>query len=265
VVTVVNIPDQAVAMGGQWDFQWGHAGNGGKVIEQGNASYDTQVTFGCTRGAIGKCASVLGYKPWEASNRECKVVCDGDPGSQRCGLQCTQPTKELLHEACVRMVRADYCGDGVSHTLDGVTIDIWDYAGLQQATAVSTNAASGWGHDAEWTPNGARCVANALLSRTDLDPANTKTFYDPGPIDNYLEQHCAGKWNAIDPNFSWKSGNCFGAKSTFGYGNVPSGFDWHDRVLLRDTSICIADSGRPNPDAANTAICVTDPRLIYYQ
>ena len=68
-----------------------------------------KLTFACTSGAIGKCVR-MGYKPW-------KTVAG----------QSLAP----LHAACVRLVRADYCGDGRSHTRDGTRIDIWDRLGVQ--------------------------------------------------------------------------------------------------------------------------------------
>ena len=56
------------------------------------------------------------------------------------------------HAACVRMVRADYCGDGRPHTVDGTWIDIWDGLGIQTRDERD-------GHpevfEAAWSPGGA--------------------------------------------------------------------------------------------------------------
>jgi hypothetical protein len=68
------------------------------------------VTFACTSGAVGKCIR-FGYKPWKTHR----------------GIS-LQP----YHAACVRMVRADYCGDGRPHTVDGTWIDIWDGLGIRR-------------------------------------------------------------------------------------------------------------------------------------
>ena len=82
------------------------------------------LTMACVDGAIGKCV-VWGYRPWEAGMRD-------------------------LHQACVRMVRADYCGDGVGHTRDGTAIDVWDAKGILVREDVP-----GMTLEAEWGPDGA--------------------------------------------------------------------------------------------------------------
>jgi hypothetical protein len=87
-------------------------------------------------GAIGKCVRA-GYKPW-------KMMPDGRPGRD-------------YHQACTRLIRADYCGDGISHTRDGVRIEIIDRIG--QAEEPGSDLA----FEAGWTPQGASCVARARL------------------------------------------------------------------------------------------------------
>ena len=62
------------------------------------------------------------------------------------------------------MVRADYCGNGMSHTRDGTPIDVYDRLGIQQPTETS-----GMVFEAAWTPDGAVFVhrlrwANSLTS-----------------------------------------------------------------------------------------------------
>jgi ADYC domain len=63
------------------------------------------VSFSCMNGALAKCVR-FGYKPW-------KTVAGKSLGE--------------LHRACVRMVRADYCGDGIPHTKDGTLINLYDH------------------------------------------------------------------------------------------------------------------------------------------
>ena len=88
-------------------------------------------SIACTAGARGKCV-MLGYRPWT-------VAANGES---------LQP----YFESCVRMMRADYCGDGRSHTRPGIRIDMWDSAGIQTAqTAMPFEAA--------WGPHGAVCLA----------------------------------------------------------------------------------------------------------
>jgi hypothetical protein len=55
------------------------------------------------------------------------------------------------HHACVRMLRADYCGDGTPHTITGTPINLYDNAFVQLDTEA-------WPVDAEWGPDGALCV-----------------------------------------------------------------------------------------------------------
>jgi hypothetical protein len=106
-------------------------------------------TFACENGAIAKCIG-WGYKPWEKK--------DGQ-------------SLEALHQACTRMARADYCGNGRSHTREDAPIDMYDGLGVLTRTRVAT---AGWDpelatFEAEWTPEGASC-----LSRTrDEQPVET--------------------------------------------------------------------------------------------
>lgn len=96
--------------------------------------YENSITLTCASGAVGKCA-LFGYRPWA----------DGPHGEELLPL----------HAACVRMARADYCGDGEAHTLDGTAIDIYDVLGIQSRGA--TDDAS-FVFEAGWTGAGAVCV-----------------------------------------------------------------------------------------------------------
>jgi hypothetical protein len=73
-------------------------------------------TFSCPRGVIAKCARSWGYKPWKILHTALHGAIDLQP----------------LHLACVRAARADYCGNGVSHTRDGVLIDMFDAYGFNE-------------------------------------------------------------------------------------------------------------------------------------
>jgi hypothetical protein len=91
----------------------------------------------CTGGAEGKCVR-FGYKPWG-------TLPDGSP-------------MEPYYQACVRMVRADYCGDGVGHTRNGTPIDLFDRVGVQ-----ADEVASGMTLEAAFGPGGAVCVRHTRL------------------------------------------------------------------------------------------------------
>jgi ADYC domain len=113
----------AVPLSGTWNLGSGVVGGGSWT----NSS--TKFTFGCRGAALAKCVE-LGYKPWKIVN----------------GVSLRNH-----HQACVRMIRADYCGDGKPWTQDGTPINIYDSLNIQ------TDAAE-FKLDAEWVPAGARCI-----------------------------------------------------------------------------------------------------------
>ncbi|MCY1056627.1 ADYC domain-containing protein [Nannocystis sp. SCPEA4] len=110
-----GLPVQAIMVGAVWDPATGSQVTGTSDL----------VTLACVDAAIGKCAE-WGYYPWAVPE---------------------------YHQACTRMVRADYCGDGVSHTIDGVAIHVLDEIGIEE---VDPNAV--YTIEAEWGPEGATCL-----------------------------------------------------------------------------------------------------------
>ena len=123
---------------GQWDAEGQHISNAG-------------YTLTCGDGAQGKCVR-FGYKPWK-----------------------TLPNGTALaayHQACIRMVRADYCG-GHGTTRNGMLIDYYDNLGIQ--TPDPEAGASGVRFEAAWNASGAVCVAhtrvpeNITLDQLDKD------------------------------------------------------------------------------------------------
>jgi hypothetical protein len=118
-----GVPILAVPLSGTWNDGSGVNGGGSWT------SSTTAFTFACRGNAIAKCVE-LGYKPWKTVS----------------GVLLRNH-----HQACTRMIRADYCGDGKSWTTDGTPINIYDALGIQ------TDAAT-WPIDAEWTTSGARCI-----------------------------------------------------------------------------------------------------------
>jgi hypothetical protein len=71
-----------------------------------------------------------------------------------------------LYDTCVRMVRADYCGDGRSFTRDGTVIGYRDSAGLATLTAEDI-ATESLAFEAVWGPGGAICLARPRLDDVD--------------------------------------------------------------------------------------------------
>ncbi len=123
----------AVPLPGSWNQAQGVAGGGAFT------SSSTAFTFGCRQHAVAKCVE-LGYKPWKTVGG----------------------TVMLNHHlACVRMLRADYCGDGKSWTLDGTTVNLYDNKGVQADTKSLT-------FEADWTIAGARYVEPSTRKRYQL-------------------------------------------------------------------------------------------------
>ena len=107
-----NVPVLAVAVAGVW-------GTSGTY-----AASSSNFTFACRAKTIAKCVE-LGYKT-------------------------TKGYADQL-ASCVRLLRADYCGTGVSNTIDGTLLNLYDNVGVQLDTEP-------WSPEAEWTPAGARCI-----------------------------------------------------------------------------------------------------------
>jgi hypothetical protein len=122
----------AVPMANYWDPETGDR------IDDPNV-----VTFACANAALAKCA-ILGYRPWAAA-----TSCEGKNNKQTCGAVSLQDH----HQACTRMLRADYCGTGQSRTVDGTAIDVWDDLSPEIQTQFTD-----WPVEAEWTAEGASCV-----------------------------------------------------------------------------------------------------------
>jgi hypothetical protein len=94
-------------------------------------------TFACTTGVVAKCYR-WGYRPW--------VTGYGDLAA--------------MHWACTRLARADYCGDGVSHTHDGTWVNVWD--DLPAPGPIETQGARplhGMSFESGWNTEGAVCLA----------------------------------------------------------------------------------------------------------
>jgi hypothetical protein len=63
-----------------------------------------------------------------------------------------------IYNACVRLVRADYCGDGEATTRDGMRIDLYDDHGVQQSDRDPLQE-----FEAGWTAAGAVCVRHVRV------------------------------------------------------------------------------------------------------
>jgi hypothetical protein len=110
-------PTEAIALPGTWDPETAtrQAGTG-------------KFTWACRGASLAK-AVEWGYRPWVSAD-----LSDA-------------------HEAAMRMIRADYFGNGVTHTSNGNAIDVSDKWGIQVSD-------TDWVIEAKWGPNGAVCLSN---------------------------------------------------------------------------------------------------------
>jgi hypothetical protein len=98
----------------------------------------TLFTFGCTTGAVAKCYR-WGYRPWVTGYGDLAVA----------------------HWTCTRVARADYCGNGTSHTRDGTLINLWDNLPSPGPIAAHDTTPLGMLFEAGWDPNGVVCLSHA--------------------------------------------------------------------------------------------------------
>src|SRR5207247_755467 len=107
-------------------------------------------TFGCRKiGAIAKCLD-LGYKPW----LDCRANAVARGGV---GVNCITQTLDEYHQACVRMMRADFCGNGKSWTIDGHALNVYDSIYINHSDREAYPQYNWW-FEGEWGPNGPTCV-----------------------------------------------------------------------------------------------------------
>jgi len=133
-----DYPIQAIALAGEWNLGEGVRG-GGSWIEDPDT-----FTFACRRYALAKCAEA-GYAPWD----EIEYWEDGD--------LIVEPLRPH-HQACTRLMRADYCGDGTPHTFDGTPVNFYDDLGIRSDLLP-------WQFEAEWDEEGAICADTNRIAR----------------------------------------------------------------------------------------------------
>ena len=117
---------------GQWD-------------SEGQRISNDHFTLVCADGAQGKCVR-FGYKPWKSINGA---------------------SLEPYYQACIRLVRADYCG-GHGTTRNGMLIDLYDSLGINSPAA--DPGTDRLRFEAAWNADGAVCVAHTRVpENTTLD------------------------------------------------------------------------------------------------
>jgi hypothetical protein len=164
----------------------------------------------------------MGYKPY---------------GTVSCyyfnGLHCTtSPTTE--HQACTRMVTADYCGDGTPHTVTGRPIEVYDYYSPTVNTVGPDPDA--YYFESEWTPSGANSIGTCRVDDMDLSAA------DPGECPIYgAYQHQVAHYIMIYNQYGQEIG-CAADQSNSGVYTDRSGYlynyntgTYYPRTLTRAT------------------------------
>jgi hypothetical protein len=92
-------------------------------------------TLACTVSSIADCYR-WGYRPWVTGHGNLKIT----------------------HWACTRLARADYCGDGTQHTVNGTLINVWD--NLTPPIQTQGTTPPGMTFEAGWDQSGAICLSH---------------------------------------------------------------------------------------------------------
>ena len=95
---------RAMPVGGTWSAQG----------ERQDDPLNPTFTFACADGVMFKCID-FGYRPWE------DVF-----GTSIAGVSWQPLAGTALHQTCTRMARADYCADGMTHTMNDTWIYFYD-------------------------------------------------------------------------------------------------------------------------------------------
>lgn len=112
---------KAIQLKGDWDVNTGE-----RISDDPSSS-----TWACLGGALGDCAS-WGYIP----------------GNSYAGAALAN-----YHQTCIRLKRADYCGNGTHHTQNGHPLDVYD-----KVSMMAPEASLAWNIEGFWGPNGALCL-----------------------------------------------------------------------------------------------------------
>ena len=175
---VNNTSNESVLVDGAWEtgvgdefysrFGGPHRG-GSKIPGSSGAAF----AIGCRNiGATAKCLERHGYKWWWPDRTVpayYPVFYLNGYATWRIGTYTI--TMDELHQACVREVRADYCGDGKSWTRDGNVINVADGVGIQAFDPNPFNPEfpdSPFTFEAAWTPSGATGITSELRFKSDL-------------------------------------------------------------------------------------------------
>ncbi len=137
-------------------------------------------TFSCVNAALGSCL-IWGYRRW-ARQTECLSPSDRSV--------CNEQDLSYAHQACTRLARADYCGDGRPHTKSGTRVEAYDSFGLRPRAGTP-----GFGLEAEWRSDGGHCIHFTRFTKA--DPAQTPQYATDA---DYIAAICPGRLAGADPS-----------------------------------------------------------------
>jgi len=129
----------------------------------------TDFTFSCDSGVISKCYR-WGYQPWR----------NGDTWQSH-----------LAHLSCTRMARADYCGDGTPHTVNGTIILPWDALNPQVLAHPTGSVNPLLEFEAGWSTKGAECLSHWRWASQQAPSCAQLTPPIPGPNGSIVNR-CTG-------------------------------------------------------------------------
>ena len=195
------------------------------------AADPNQFTFACRFGAIQKCQE-YGYPKNEKRYED------------RSGFSSRRRLVTDYHAACTRMVRADYCGDGVAHTFDGTSIDIYDTLRGGNTVSTSGTGADGYYVEADWEKDGAHCIEKTRWMNNGLSGLSGNHSLANDDF-KYIRDNCperlAFSVTKLDGNPSVPDRSC-GSSSNF---NSAAGFtmfasdasNQNGRAMIRNNSL----------------------------
>jgi hypothetical protein len=178
---------EAMPLPGVWDYSQGTPTGGAHLDDR------DRFTFACAGYALHKCVDA-GYPPWETvlgcedspgkgkgkkGKGKDKKEDDEDKPKGKGGKHCQQVSLAPYHQACTRLLRADFCGDGVSHTVNGIEVNMYDGLGIRVDS-------EDWAFEAEWDEHGAICARIERLKGVDL----------PSCLADLVDESC-GDWEHL--------------------------------------------------------------------
>lgn len=159
-----------VIVRGYWDAsgQW-HPGTGNQVTVSCDSKQNEKRQHGWADGSIANCVR-LGFYPGILRN--------------------SMDHDQFL--ACIRAMRADYCGDGASYTRHGTIIDLHELsmAGYKRRFQKWRECRDGRCFEASWSPRGAeRFVRRRWAEKLELAP------FPPGCVPAFTQEPGGTGWD----------------------------------------------------------------------